>query len=74
MSNPNQSVPDRAGARAPATSSPGIAQLPARAEPGATRKRQQYIFEQVKGQVLDTATRYFENSVRILKTWLADSK
>ena len=57
----NKSVPDRR---------PAITPLPARADQGMTRRQQQYLFDQVKAQVLDTATRYFDQSLRILKNWI----
>ena len=57
----NRSVPEERRA---------LLALPARAEEGMTRRQQQMIFEQVKGQVLDTAIRYFDLSLRIVKQWL----
>jgi hypothetical protein len=47
-----------------------IPPLPARADEGASRRQQRLVFEQVKAQVLDTATRYFDESLRILKHWM----
>lgn len=61
----NSSVPDRR---------PTITPLPARAESGMTRRQQQIVFEQVKAQVLDTAIRYFDQSLRILKNWISDDR
>ena len=60
MSNQNSSVPERRV---------NIMPLP-RAEQGMTRRQQQIVFEQVKTQVLDIATHYFDLSLRVLKRWL----
>ena len=56
----DKSVPDRQA----------IAPLPARAEQGLSRREQQRVFDQIKSQVLDTATRHFDQTLRIVKNWL----
>ena len=57
----NSSAPERQS---------NIMLLPARAGQGMTRRQQRIVFEQVKVQVLDIASRYFDLSLRILKQWI----
>ena len=57
----NSSVPER---------QTNVMSLPARAGDGMTRRQQRVVFEQVKVQVLDIATRYFDLSLRVLKRWI----
>ena len=59
---------------APEERQSNIPRLPERAEQGITRRQQQFLFDQVKLQVLDTATRYFELSLSVLKKWLKEGR
>jgi len=71
MSSSNNSVPDRRPSSAPAERRPSILPLPAR-QPNMTRKQEQRLFEQVKVQVLDTATKYFDQTLMIIKNWMKE--
>ena len=71
MSSSNNSVPDRRPATTLAERRPSILPLPAR-QPNMTRKQEQRLFEQVKVQVLDTATKYFDQTLMIIKNWMKE--
>lgn len=62
MSISNNSVPERR---------PSLLPLPAR-QPNMTRKQEQRLFEQVRVQVLDTANKYFEQTLMVIKNWMKE--
>ena len=70
----NKFVPEKRQSLDPSERRSSISPLPTRADSGMSRRQQQWVFEQVKRQVLDVANYHFDHTARIIKRWLTDDE